>query len=266
MDNADRTNRSASGNGLHASKQLFLKAILLCAGRGLRMMPRTIDRPKCLLEVDGAALIEHQLAALEENGVSEIVIVAGYRASAVRRHILARESASRIAVVENSGWADTGSAASLACARDGMTGSFCVIIGDVLFSSTLLQRALNEARAGLTLLVERSPPLPDDMRVVVRGDRVRAVGKQLGPAADHRSVGIVICHDAGETYRSALDRVLTAPQGANAYHHAVIDALARSTLVRSHAVTGSWMEFDSEADLAMWAAAAAPHRAPALLG
>jgi N-acetyl-alpha-D-muramate 1-phosphate uridylyltransferase len=48
--------------------------MILAAGRGERMRPLTLSRPKPLLEVGGMALIEHHLYALADAGFSEVVV------------------------------------------------------------------------------------------------------------------------------------------------------------------------------------------------
>jgi MurNAc alpha-1-phosphate uridylyltransferase len=48
--------------------------MILAAGRGERMRPLTLSRPKPLLEVDGRALIEHHLHALAAAGFDEVVV------------------------------------------------------------------------------------------------------------------------------------------------------------------------------------------------
>ena len=40
-----------------------MRAILLSAGRGSRLDPLTRDRPKCLVPVDGKAILDHQIEA-----------------------------------------------------------------------------------------------------------------------------------------------------------------------------------------------------------
>lgn len=51
-----------------------MKAMLLAAGKGERMRPLTLTRPKPLLEVAGKPLIEHHIVALAAAGVSDLVI------------------------------------------------------------------------------------------------------------------------------------------------------------------------------------------------
>jgi MurNAc alpha-1-phosphate uridylyltransferase len=51
-----------------------LKAMILAAGRGERMRPLTLGRPKPLLEAGGHRLIEYHLAALARLGVTDVVV------------------------------------------------------------------------------------------------------------------------------------------------------------------------------------------------
>ncbi len=51
-----------------------MRAMVLAAGRGERMRPLTLARPKPLLEAGGAPLIVHHLRALASGGYSDVVI------------------------------------------------------------------------------------------------------------------------------------------------------------------------------------------------
>jgi MurNAc alpha-1-phosphate uridylyltransferase len=51
-----------------------MKAMLLAAGKGTRMLPLTATTPKPLLKAGGITLIEHQLRKLKAAGFSEFVI------------------------------------------------------------------------------------------------------------------------------------------------------------------------------------------------
>ncbi len=48
--------------------------MILAAGKGERMRPLTLERPKPLLEIGGRALIEHHLHALAAAGFCEVVV------------------------------------------------------------------------------------------------------------------------------------------------------------------------------------------------
>jgi MurNAc alpha-1-phosphate uridylyltransferase len=58
--------------------------MILAAGRGERMRPLTLGRPKPLLEAGGHRLIEYHLAALERQGIAEVVINLSWLGEQVR--------------------------------------------------------------------------------------------------------------------------------------------------------------------------------------
>ena len=54
------------------------RAIIVAAGKGNRMRPVTLERPKPLVEVKGKMMICTVIEALKANGIDEIYIVTGY--------------------------------------------------------------------------------------------------------------------------------------------------------------------------------------------
>lgn len=55
-------------------------AVILAAGTASRFAPLSYEKPKALIEVRGEVLIERQIEQLREAGISEIIIVTGYKA------------------------------------------------------------------------------------------------------------------------------------------------------------------------------------------
>ena len=55
-----------------------MKAIIIAAGKGSRLKHLTTDRPKCLVEVNGKSMLQHQLDAYRANDIHDIHIVKGY--------------------------------------------------------------------------------------------------------------------------------------------------------------------------------------------
>jgi len=60
------------------------KAVLLAAGRGTRMRELTTDLPKPMIEVRGKPILLHIVEGLHKAGVTECLIVVGYREDVVR--------------------------------------------------------------------------------------------------------------------------------------------------------------------------------------
>jgi NDP-sugar pyrophosphorylase family protein len=51
-----------------------LKALVLAAGQGSRLRPLTLDRPKPMIEIAGAPILEHNVRRLVSHGFTQIVI------------------------------------------------------------------------------------------------------------------------------------------------------------------------------------------------
>lgn len=73
-------------------------AMVLAAGLGTRMRPLTDDRPKALVEVGGAALIDHVLLRLGESGVTRAVVNVHWFAERLESHLAARPDGPEIVI------------------------------------------------------------------------------------------------------------------------------------------------------------------------
>lgn len=57
-------------------------AIIMAAGLSTRFVPLSVETPKALIEVKGEILIERQIRQLQTAGITEIVVVTGYKQTA----------------------------------------------------------------------------------------------------------------------------------------------------------------------------------------
>ncbi|TLD84580.1 hypothetical protein LS70_003270 [Helicobacter sp. MIT 11-5569] len=109
-----------------------MKAIILCAGKGTRLQPLTLNKPKPLLEIKGKSLLENMILHLRKCGVEEIIVVTGYK-----HHLfdpLAEKLKFEKIVFEN--YASTNSAASLKSVQDSITKGTFILNGDLFLTNT----------------------------------------------------------------------------------------------------------------------------------
>jgi MurNAc alpha-1-phosphate uridylyltransferase len=71
------------------------RAMVLAAGKGVRMRPLTDAMPKPLVAVGGKPLLDHVLDRLAEAGVETAVVNVHYLADQIERHLTERELAGR---------------------------------------------------------------------------------------------------------------------------------------------------------------------------
>jgi len=110
------------------------RGVVLAASRGGKLGDLTAERPKCMIDVRGQPLLRRLVATLREGGVRDVTVVRGYRKQAV--------DLPSIATVDNDAYAETGEAASLACAADRIEGETILVYGDVLFRPFILDALL----------------------------------------------------------------------------------------------------------------------------
>jgi len=165
-----------------------MKAIILAAGQGTRLRPLTDDKPKCLVELAGKPLLEHQLETLRAGGVDDIYIVGGYRAEQLERPDTTLHL--------NPRYAETNMVTTLFAAEAVMTGDTDLIIsyGDIVYEPRVLA-ALQAVEAPIALAVDREwrrywaarmdDPLADaETLKLTDGDRVVELGKKPRSYAD----------------------------------------------------------------------------------
>lgn len=229
-------------------------AIMLSAGKGTRLLPLTVDRPKCLVPVGGKLIVDHHIDALAEVGVDRRVVVGGYRIDRLSRHLASRGGDAELCF--NPFWAVASSISSVWAARELLIRDFAIINGDTVYDPPLLADAFGRLRPGINLVVEPIAEADDDdMLVQLEGGEVAAVGKALDPSiAGFRSLGIVAALGDGSRYRAALDRMIAGPDGIHAYHHGIVHDLAQEQ-DGVHAVVipaGHWAEIDRPEDIENW--------------
>lgn len=72
---------------LNQTKSLLpLDAVLMAGGRGERLRPLTLSRPKPLLEVAGKAIIDYNVDELRANGIDNIFVTVNYLREQIMQH------------------------------------------------------------------------------------------------------------------------------------------------------------------------------------
>jgi L-glutamine-phosphate cytidylyltransferase len=168
-----------------------VKAVVLAAGQGSRLLPLTADRPKPLVPVGGRPLLFRTLDRLAEVGVAarDVVVVAGYRQD-VLEAALAANGFAAARVLHNPHWHDWQNFHSLSVAREATRGETVLQLdGDVLFDGALLPRLLDAPGPGVLATSVRADLDAETMKVDVSGGRVVALSKRLTHAVGE-SMGI----------------------------------------------------------------------------
>ena len=178
-----------------------MRCVIVAAGEGTRLRTRGPSKP--LIPLRGAPLIEHVIGRGRRAGVTEFLVVSGYRGEELRTALEAvarrRDIAVRHAV--NAEWR-RGNGVSLLTAKPFLDEPFLLTMCDHLFDPAILTdlMARPAAPGSVTLAVDFKvdDPLhdPDDVtRVRCRDGRITAIGKAIG-AFDAVDTGAFLCTPA----------------------------------------------------------------------
>ncbi len=230
-----------------------LKAVILSAGQGKRLLPLTLTVPKCALKVNGRPIVYWQLDFLSEAGVTEIVIVLGHAAEKVE-HLLAEYSGQiRVRTLYNPFHGVSDNLASCWLAGPEMDGDFLLLNGDTLCEPAAVKRLLASAQGPITVTIDEKDAYDsDDMRVSRDGNRLLRIGKHLRPSETNaESVGLLLFRGDGPArFRWALERAIRKPEGLKQWYLSVVDELGRAGFVSTCSIRGlRWAEVDTPADL-----------------
>ncbi|GIW42607.1 MAG: nucleotidyltransferase [Candidatus Binatia bacterium] len=231
-----------------------MKALILNAGQGRRLLPLTSERPKCLLRIQGRTILEWQVRELLSFGVDEIVTVVGFGASKVKEELerICRGRA-QARTVYNAFFASSDNLVSCWAARDEMDEDFFLVNGDTLFEKAILAKLLWSDPAPVALAVDQKEAYDeDDMKVRCEGGWVRRIGKDLPISETNaESIGVLLFRGEGPAlFRRALVDAVEKSENPGRWYLSVVDLLARRGLVRAVSVHGLlWTEIDYLRDL-----------------
>lgn len=230
-----------------------MQAIILAAGRGRRLWPFTTDLPKCLLPLDGRCILEQQLHALEQAGVSEALVVCGFGVQRVRETLAGRSGPLCLRLLYNPLCTVSDNLISLWTVRRQMADELILVNGDVVFHPDLLAGLLGTTETCCLVVSRKAAYDEDDMKVKLREGRVVRVGKHLAAKdTDAESVGMMRFSGAGvEGLRQALEEVTQEPQACRGYFLEAVQRLVDHGLPMTAWDCGElpWADIDTPEDL-----------------
>ena len=180
-----------------------MKAIILAAGKGVRMLPLTLEKPKQLLEVLGKPLLCHIWEALPDV-VDEVVLVVGYKGDMIRQYLGNEFLGKKIFYLEQPEPKGTAHALHLCrhLLKDGER--FFFLFADDLYNKETLEKCL---RHETTMLVaETNEPQRFGIAVVdEKGKVVEFEEKPQNPKSNLASTGAFVLDKRIFDYELELD-------------------------------------------------------------
>jgi len=229
-----------------------LKAIILSAGQGRRLMPLTSNLAKCCLPLHGISILEWQLSQIARCDIEEVVVVTGF-ANEVVDAIVDKVTGVKVRTLHNPMYAHTDNLGTCWEARSEMGEPFVLMNGDTLFEAAVLQRLLAcEKGYPITLATDSKPHFDlDDMKIIADGDRLLKVSKQLDISlVSGESIGLMVFNQVGaKAFTQKLEEMMDKVDALKLWYLSAIDQLASEGIAGICSIHGlSWCEVDDAGD------------------
>lgn len=221
------------------------KAIILAAGRSSRLYPITLERPKCLLELGGKPIIQWQIEILRKIGISDIVVVVGYKKEVIMGQI---GNTVRYRVYED--FDKTNNLHTLHHVKDELDQDCLILFSDVLIDLPLLKK-INNVSEDFTLLVNSRQVRDDTIKVVLEEKLITRVGSHLTVEESNGNfLGISkVSKDGGSILASQLEKM------RDSYHSDYFTLAIDQLTLKGQSVSSveleyyTWIEIDTRYDL-----------------
>ena len=231
-----------------------MRAVILAAGQGTRIRAVHGESPKCLINVDGETILDHQIDGLLRAGIDKIAIVVGYEKRQIIRHVharIGRRPTPKIDFIENPAFAITNNIYSLWLAKDWIGGDgFVCLNADVILDAQILMSAMKR-NALVSMIVD--PAWRDEtMKVIISDGHVVRMSKKI--SKDEFSgtyIGITLFDRAiNACFFSKMQELVEASRVNEFFNVAVQELVDEGLRVGFTTTAGAaWAEIDDPLDL-----------------
>lgn len=227
------------------------KAIIVAAGFEKRLLPLNQEVPKAMLDIKGKTILERQIELLKKFGISDIVVVRGYK----KEKINYRD----IRYYENETYKEGHILSSLFCAEKEIDGAFIFLYGDIIFEESVLDKLLkSKADMGLVIdrnweerYLDRSEHSTKEAELVLldkEGTRINKIAKGLNAADAHGEfIGLAVFSAKGAAILK--DEYAKFKTAAKASFIDFVDWLIRKGhKISPVSIYNDWLEIDTFED------------------
>ncbi len=227
-----------------SAMERITKAVLLAAGRGTRMRELTSDLPKPMLKVRGKPILQNIIEGLQTAGVTDFLLVVGWRADVVREFFEDGQSLGvKLAYTTQVVQDGTGKVVELArefCGRD----SFVLSYGDILVDpANYLRLTSPPSEAEAIISMKRNEDVSQGGAVFVNEQfemtDLREKPQAGEPTSPWYNAGIYMFRTSIFDYVGRLQR---SPRGEFELTDAIRDLALSGGKVQALELTGEWAD------------------------
>ncbi len=242
-----------------------MKMIILAAGQGTRLRPLTDDKPKCMVEYKGKAIIDYILETANLCNIKDIAIVNGYKKDVLENYLKNQ----KLSFFTNKNFDKTNMVSTLFCAKEYMDEDLIISYADIIYKEEILQRLI-KSKNDLSVVVDKEwkdlwaqrieNPLDDAETLKIKDGKIIELGKKPNSYDDIEGQYIGLIKISKNIlpkiikYYENLDKNKTydGKDYNNMYMTSFIQMIIDNLQdVKPVFIEGGWTEIDTKSDLSI---------------
>lgn len=236
-----------------------MQAVILAAGMGKRLKELTQNIAKCMVKVNGVALIERALRTLDKKQFSRIVIVVGFERTKLMDFVKSLHINTPVIFIENTIYDKTNNIYSLLLAKSQLIQEDTLLLeSDIIFEEEVIDVLLNDSRETLVLVDKFASWMNGTCLELDEDDSIREFipGKYLKFEEKEDYYKTVNIYKFSKEFSANIYipfvEAYMKVVGVNEYYESVIKLIAmlENNDIRAKRLTGQvWYEIDDVQDL-----------------
>ena len=241
------------------------KVIILAAGQGKRLLPKTKHLPKCLVDLGGKPLLIKQIELLHSLGLNDISVVTGY----LSKKILNYCSKYKFNTIHNEHFKTTNMTFSLFYAinliKNKLNKDIIIIYGDIIYTKNVITKLVN-ARHNISVVIDSKwydlwkmrmeNPLDDAETLIIdRKNNIKEIGKKTKNInkIQGQYIGMFKINKNFINYAINIFNSLSNSVKNNLYLTDYLQIIINKKIeVKGVLVNGEWFEVDTLNDLRLY--------------
>jgi choline kinase len=226
-----------------------MKAVILAAGRGTRLIKITKDKPKCLIEISGITILERQISILLKNSIEKIYVVIGYKANDIRKRYGNQEF---VELIENKDFETTDNIYSLSLTEKKISGNeFLLLNGDALFEEKIIKNLVNKGDIDLAPIDTKHYDL-EELKIRANNNIITEILPKTAEAeiSDGSTIGVFKFSSKGS--KALFDEIKKSIKEGikNKWFEYALDKICKNIKMQIIDIHGmKWIEIDEIEDL-----------------
>lgn len=229
-----------------------MKAVILAAGRGTRISDISAGLPKCLLTFGGHAILDYQISALLQAGISDFALVVGYQNELILEYVSSRYShlADSFTFITNPRYAETNNIYSLWLAQSWVADSgFICLNADVLCHPGIIKPA-SQIRSDISMIID--PKWRDEtMKIIIKGGHIVRMSKAI-TRSEFSGTYLGVTTFSGRIVKLLFEEIekLVLEGRINEFFNVAVQQMISYGIQVDHTLTAGlpWAEIDDPAD------------------